>query len=117
MQDYNVVVTKGGICSDYDTISVYFDPCTGLNEINPESKIKIFPNPATEILNIELTGINYDVLLSVLSPDGKLIQKQKASPVNHTIQSQLNLSELQKGIYLLKVENDDFVEVHKFIRE
>ena len=115
-QTYWVQVTNGEICSGYDTISVYFDPCTGLSEINPESKIKIFPNPAADILNIELTGINSEVLLSVLSPDGKLIQKQKALPVNHTIQSQLNLSELQKGIYLLKVENNDFVEVHKFIR-
>ena len=117
LQDYSVEVTKGGICSDVDTISVYFDPCTGLSEINTETNIKIFPNPANEMLNIELTGINNDVILSVLSPDGKLIQKQKTSPVNHSIRSQLNLSELHKGIYLLKIENDDFVEVHKFIRE
>jgi hypothetical protein len=117
LQDYTVEVIKGGICSGYDTISVYFDPCTGIYNPTSGEVIKIFPNPASEMLNIELTGISQYINISILSPEGKLLQMLTASPTNYTIHSEVNLSQLPKGIYLLKIENDDFIEVRKFVKE
>ncbi len=60
----------------------------------PENEIEIFPNPASDYLNISgFEGLNYQLF----NTHGALIQ-------SGTCNSRINVSDLPKGIYYLRVE-------------
>ena len=70
------------------------------------SKISVYPNPASDILNISL-GKNIDNIRSITLYDlnGKLITQVNEDDNEHN--AKLNVSSLNSGIYVLKVETDN----------
>lgn len=64
-----------------------------------ENNLKIYPNPTTDILNLDLQE---EATLSVFDISGKQLLTQKANG-----NTQLNLSAFAKGIYVLKIVNDN----------
>jgi DNA-binding beta-propeller fold protein YncE len=72
------------------------------------SSIKIYPNPATNILYIE--GIEENCTLSVYSRDGKQISIPAVKDANSY---QLSISLLTTGIYFLEINN----QFYKFIKK
>ena len=61
----------------------------------------IYPNPASDVLNIQLTE-NSSTQLKLMSIDGKLIREQTTLNKN----TQFNVSDLNPGIYLLEIKNN-----------
>ncbi len=61
--------------------------------------IKIFPNPVSEYLNIDLNNINGDAILNLYSITGKFILKAKLN----RLQNKVNLNTLESGTYLIKL--------------
>ncbi|MEO8759795.1 MAG: T9SS type A sorting domain-containing protein [Bacteroidia bacterium] len=77
-----------------------------LHNQNPE--IKIYPNPSSEILNIEINSSNMTHQeMKIEDVLGNEILKQSLS-TNH---SNINISNLQNGVYIIRVGNS----VQKFI--
>ena len=79
----------------------------GLDE-NKKLDFKIFPNPVSDVLNIVHHYDNVDYKL--FSIDGKLI---KSATLENP---EINVNELQPGIYLLQFSTDGKSEVKKFIK-
>jgi hypothetical protein len=71
-----------------------------------KNHFRLFPNPANDILNLEISKIkeNTDLIMKVYNLYGNMVLKTK--PSNH---GEVNLStgHLPNGIYLLKVEEID----------
>ena len=63
----------------------------------PLTKINVFPNPTTDILNIEYNGIK---TIQLVDLNGKTIYQTK------TDQSVINLSSFTTGVYILQVYTD-----------
>jgi len=84
-----------------------------LKEANPN--LISYPNPVTELLNIDLTGKDYeDGMISILTIEGKVVQKL------HELKSDivtLNLSHLPEGIYLCRYNNQTEVTTLKIIKQ
>jgi hypothetical protein len=116
-QDYSVVVTNGDLCSGYDTISVYFDPCTGIEDLTAASGINIFPNPSREDFYIQIKEIIKPVSIKLLSSQGILIEEFKVMPSESNSPFKVDLSEYPNGIYFLKFQNEEIFEVRKIIKE
>lgn len=76
------------------------------------SELKLYPNPVEDILNVESLGCEREKLISVCNVSGEIIQKV----IFCGEQTQINTSELNSGIYLLKVSGDDIHTYHKFIK-
>ncbi len=79
---------------------VYFYSLHEISSVELESELKdinIYPNPTTGILNI--SGLqNTDIQIYDLT--GKLLIDK------HQVDNQINVSNLQKGIYTLKITNE-----------
>lgn len=78
-----------------------------------EKNIKIYPNPASENITIDLgesnsKAINIDMIDSI----GKIIFSE-----NYTNQNKVsvNLSQFSKGVYFVKITNDDKQQIEKLI--
>ena len=83
--------------------TVILDPALSVENIQNLS-LKIYPNPAKEILHI--SGISGKKYYEIIGADGKLVLKGNTS-------ENINISSLAKGMYIFKIEGKTF----KFIKE
>jgi len=81
-----------------------------LNEFQSLGKITVFPNPATDKLFIE-TFQNSSIEISNI--EGQILQSFITKENNTT----LDISSLAKGIYFIKVINENGIATEKFIKE
>jgi len=71
----------------------------------------ISPNPALNILKINTDLKNLTV--SIFNMEGKLVLKRISCSNNFT----LDISQLSKGFYMVKIENNEKVFMNKFVKE
>ncbi|MCK4662154.1 MAG: T9SS type A sorting domain-containing protein [Bacteroidales bacterium] len=90
---------------------------TGINEVNFNNQfISIFPNPANEIINIEIKSQkikSFDA--EMYDIQGKLVfmKQYKSNLIN------IDISDLSKGIYLLKLKDEtgNIIKTKKIVKE
>jgi hypothetical protein len=84
-----------------------FDESGGSVDIQPEDLIRIYPNPTTGILNLELETINYGriILMNYL---GQIIYEAFL----HEWKTVIDLNTLPDGIYLYRIDFGDNSFIH-----
>jgi hypothetical protein len=97
------VEVHSGACIVSDTVVITFDPCAGIDMSSGFASYTVFPNPASGIVNISVTGVSGELSLDVFSVQGKSVYTGK---VNAGTITQPDLSGLPKGIYLIRILND-----------
>lgn len=81
---------------------------SGISQSKKQNQIKIFPNPATNKLNIESNfKINTYTIYNILG------EKQLEGIYTEAI----DISVLNKGMYLIQIENEETFSANKFIKE
>lgn len=88
-----------------DGVSVGSNVASAVNQTSSlnlfwQDKIKIFPNPASDFVNIE--NVLQNSILRIFSPHGILIKEQVIQKNKESI----GLTEMATGIYFLQIEND-----------
>jgi len=79
----------------------------GINQMSLNIDVSIYPNPATEIINVELTSKNNELVsYSLLDVSGRLIESGKWRLNTTNSRFTLNLSDVVKGVYLLKLSTE-----------
>lgn len=75
--------------------------------------VRIFPNPAGNVLNISIDELKNNTTLQVYDITGKMVlQQQTAKNV-----TQLNVSKLPSGIYMLNIKDESSNRSMKFVKE
>ncbi len=64
------------------------------------NNIKMFPNPSTGIINVDMSSLNYDVI-NVYALTGNIVKELKINE----LKSSFDFSELKKGIYFVSFVN------------
>ena len=134
---YNWVVTGGTIVSGQgtNTIDIVWDQfVTGIGEIQMTwanaygcestqiysvnvdvsvqeivaSNLRVYPNPTTNLVNIQWDFMNENTYLTVFDNTGKLLSTQKLN--NQALQT-LDLSGYENGVYQLRLSNENAVIV------
>ena len=81
--------------------------------------LKLYPNPATNVLNIDLSGCeNQKAVIKVFTSEGKIISKAeiKGNDSNQT-QYILNTDRYSAGIFLVALSTEKFVKFGRFIKQ
>jgi hypothetical protein len=82
--------------------------------ISESAIVKIYPNPVSNILNINLLGIfNKQSYIQIVDAKGSVVIEQKAMNNPQAI----DVSKLAKGIYLVKINNGGSYITSKFVKE
>lgn len=95
-----------------DDINIYQgnpsdDPIANLNENNAVHEFDVYPNPASDIVNVEFNSTNVDnYVLTILTVDGKVVNEKviQANSGNNLVI--LDSSNLSQGTYLIKVSSE-----------
>jgi hypothetical protein len=77
--------------------------------------VDINPNPFIDLLNIEILEEGEEIIqIDILSIVGKVVKNFSLPSQSHYT---LNLSDLEKGVYLLKINNGKFSCVKRIIHQ
>jgi hypothetical protein len=80
---------------------------------NPNFTINLFPNPTTDQLNVWVEGVDRKTEIKVYNLMGKLVMQQGSG---NTL-TQLNVSKLSAGFYLVKVNDGKEIRSARFIKQ
>jgi len=89
---------------------------TGLSEIvsNSENIIGVYPNPAKDFVNISANGFVSGSDMAIYSVDGQLMFSVK---ITDGLTKQFNVANMAKGIYLIRVSDNENMAWSKLIVE
>ena len=91
---------------------MYYNAPAGIN-ILQSSKISVCPNPATDKITIEIAAGLASSQLSIINLNGEeVLTRQITQP-----KTQIDISNLPSGVYIVRLTNDKTVEVRKIIKE
>jgi len=108
--DYSVIVSLNGCSSD--TSNVIKVTVTGLDDLGSDKTIKLYPNPVTNELVIEIEGNREEIKYEIINTAGQivisgvLIEKEIIQTTN-----------LSKGMYIVKLNNNDILKFEKVLKE
>ena len=85
------------------------------NDMETMTTLNLFPNPADEVLNIQFDGnITNDIQLNVMDATGKSIRTHTCQ-ANDFTNIQLNVNDLQSGIYFVQIIFNEKILTEKFV--
>lgn len=70
---------------------------------NQKSEFKLYPNPTTDFINIEIGDQFINSLLNIVSVDGKIVKQA----VLNSIITNLEIGDLQNGVYTISIQAND----------
>lgn len=109
----NYFYTDSNNCSGMATDSVYIDICMGIAQQFAANGIRVYPNPATDLLTIENHTAAGTLVFTITDASGRTIDRFTGSNTVNTI----SISALDSGIYFLRIENGTQVENMRFVKE
>lgn len=105
---------------EMDTILIehYWQPLvnTGIEEFNsPNITFSIWPNPATETVNVDLSDFEISATISVVNNLGQVVYSKKLSSVQN--QLTLPISNWADGIYSVTVRDETKVATQRLVKQ
>jgi surface protein len=89
--------------------------CTLSIENNNLITLSIYPNPASQVLNLQIPNINESINVEVYNLLGQKVKSEQVSLNNN--QTQLNVAHLKSGVYLVRIDYNGKAFTEKFIKE
>ena len=110
-RNYYVILTDSYGCIS-DTSNILNINFSSVNEISTHNSVKIFPNPVSNELIIEIEGNNKKLNFEILNTSGQSVFKG-----NLVDKTTVQTSNFAPGVYLIKLENGETFEFKKIIKE
>ncbi len=110
--DISVVVTNNNNCDGTDTIAITYVICTDINNLNSSSNILIDPNPTSGMVYINFPCLTNEAEIELYNMQGKIVKKIK---VNDIIKTQIDMSNLAKGAYNIRIITNSQITNKKLI--
>jgi hypothetical protein len=91
-------------------VRMNFDPSVGVNEVENNLGLRVFPNPSNEVINI---SINKEVSasLTLLDVSGKVVKTQSLNGISTSI----NTASLNSGVYFVTINDGTSVSTQKVV--
>ncbi|MFK7806435.1 MAG: Omp28-related outer membrane protein [Saprospiraceae bacterium] len=91
---------------------------SNINEVVATNDISVFPNPASELLNIEMTILKADELqLDITDVTGKVLQSTELDAAVGKTTYTVDINALPSGMYYAVLKNGDTSEALKFVKQ
>ncbi|MHA7943523.1 T9SS type A sorting domain-containing protein [Formosa sp. 3Alg 14/1] len=102
---YSVEVFNGGGCSAEDEVLVIVEAhILDIEEETLNFEFNIYPNPATDVLNVKIEGLEADTPIRIFDMSGKLLYNQVIQAGGRILYKTLDVSRYPKGMYILTIE-------------
>lgn len=110
---YSLTGTGTNGCSGVTTFVVVVSDCTGLTEnLRSLEGVKVYPNPTAGDFTLELNNTLVKTI-QVIDLNGKVISTNTSS----LDKVKLNIANLANGVYYVKVQSNNAVEVKRIVKQ
>ncbi len=103
-------------CSNIDSILINVISCDTISHsINFDNgqEIFIYPNPTTDKIMVDLDRIDLPCTVSIKDNRGRLVYRESVD----IYRTEIDLSNYQKGVYMLLIENNNLIRTIKIIKQ
>jgi len=115
---YYVSISNNDLCyTKSDSVGIPTG-YTGIEDIDPFAEMKVYPNPTSGLITIEMDNILFgDMDLSVISQTGKEILSNKLEKITEYFLFYIDLSNQAEGLYIINLKIDKYITTRKIILE
>ena len=107
---YNVSALRNGVL-ETTQVTIIVRDCSS----NKKSEFNVYPNPTKGVVYIHLPSQKTKLNLQIVSLNGQLVLSKQVKADRNGIFTQIDLSSISKGVYLLKMNNGNFNETKKIL--
>ena len=100
-------------CSDRDTVLVTVDNCSSIEE-SVEDLIRIYPNPFTDYLQIDMSSLKAKASIILYDSKGNIVKSLVKEKDQSVVEVSLNE---EKGVYLLKIIGETYELTRQVIKQ
>ena len=93
-------------------LSCTFKEDIGFDPVASNVAMRLQPNPASSNVQVSLKGVSGNVNMSLIDMSGRVVSTTQFNAENGT---SINVSNLAKGAYFVRITNDKFSKVEKLI--
>ena len=109
---------SSGACVRFDSAAIVVDLCTGIINSSENNNISIYPNPTNGTITVAIgNGNNSELIISIMDIQGRVVFTSIDKNIGAGYFKQINLDQLAKGIYYIKLTNADNSKYQKLIIE
>lgn len=88
---------------------------SGIKQLTNANKVSVYPNPATNVLNIGFEASANKVSVKIFSVIGSEILSTSQSSVGNNLS--VDISNLASGTYMVQITTDNLVETKKIVKQ
>ena len=96
---------------DNSTYTFRYDCSVGINNIDDDAKLAVYPNPTLDKLNIIQLGKVSEI--AILNVTGKVIYSRNITTNTHYV----NTSNYSRGVYFVRITSEGETQTRKFIKK
>jgi hypothetical protein len=113
----DITVSGMNDCGDggSSTKSIIVSECAGIQNLELEARVEIYPNPAGNMLYIRITGKETDLGLMITDITGKIKYSETMTGIPREYSKQIDLSGFSQGVYFIRFFKDARYLVTKFV--
>jgi len=114
--NYGVTVERFG-CTATDDVNIMVNPCLGIDVYEGNLALDIYPNPTKgrftlEVMSQDAASFEY----SIFNMAGKMLFQGHIDSDGKTMYSRdFDMSTMPKGVYFIRIQNNDIVKVERII--
>ena len=99
------------------TFTAYFEAVTAVDDVNADAhSIKVFPNPASDEATVEISSVNGTVKVMLVDIVGRTVIERDIESVD-TCRLTLDVRNLSRGTYFIRIATSSGNSVHKLVLE
>lgn len=103
-------------CTNSASANINVEDCTGIEENNSSAQINVFPNPTSGSFSLTISNASFtEMVISIMDVQGKEVFGSVENNIANGYNKEINLENLAKGIYYIKLTSDSDVRIQKLI--
>lgn len=115
VHNISVTVVNNLGCSVTSSVKITFDICSSINENGKDLLLSVHPNPAMNVLNVEIFGQAENVEYFFMNYQGKILYTSSKMNLTGKHSKQIDLTDFAKGIYYLRMNSGEKTSVKKVV--
>ena len=102
------LVVMDTVCGSMDSISFQVTSTVSIDENGLDQAVRVFPNPSNGQLAVQIHGVtSFEGSLEIINGVGKVLVKEAVSKQEGRFELPLDLRQLPKGVYTLRLSGEE----------